>query len=153
MARGAGPILGDVSSSDLYPRLAAIVAFLPELESPEFTLGTWAGGERLSDGSISMPYYELSPRGQALVTALGAWVEPFDWMTWLRSADGQALTDDPSRMARATPEDLSRLLTAVVRSERFGDGNLEGALRSGLLLRVARRAAALLEERGQRPDR
>jgi len=144
-----GPIrttytLGPVNEPELIPRLEALAAFLPELESPNFSLGAWAGGDRRPDGSITMPYFELSPRGLAVVRALGTWIEPFDWMTWLATADGQALANDPSRMARATPEDLSRIVTAIVRSERFGDGNLEGAVDSGLVARIVRRAAVLL---------
>ncbi len=134
-----------MTSNDLATRLEALAAFLPDVESPDFALGSWAGGARQAGGSISMPYYELSARGLALVRALGSWVEPFDWMAWLDTPDGQALASDPARMARATPEDLSRIITAVLRSERFGDGNLEGAVQSGLLGRIARRAAVLLD--------
>ncbi|NJD26972.1 MAG: hypothetical protein FIA92_01600 [Chloroflexi bacterium] len=141
-----------MATSSLASRLEALVAFLPELQSPGFTMGRWAGGERLADGSTSMPYYELGERGEAFLggIAAGGWVQPFDWMTWLATPDGQALANDPGRMERATPEDLGHILTAIVRSERFGDGNLEGAVTSGLFLRIVRRAAVLLEaERGR----
>jgi len=128
-------------------RLEALVALLPELESPDFRIGRWAGGERLPDGAITMPYFELDERGEALLAVIGrgGWVQPFDWMTWLDAPDGRALAEDPERMSRATPEDLSRILTAIVRSERFGDGNIAGAVESGLILRIVRRAAELLE--------
>jgi len=36
------------------------------------------------------------------------------------------------------------LLTAIVRSDRFVEGSIEGAFRSGLLARISRRAEALL---------
>jgi hypothetical protein len=46
----------------------------------------------------------------------------------------------------ASPDDLARLLTAIVRSDRFVEGSLVGAFESGLLTRIAQRAAALLAE-------
>jgi hypothetical protein len=141
-----------VSELDLATRLEMLAAFLPELESPDFPLGRWAGGDPLPDGSITMPWYELGERGEALIGAIGGgdWIRPFDWMTWLDSTDGRALAEDPSRMARAAPEDLSHILTAIVRSERFGDGNIAGAVDSGLMLRIVRRAAELLETERRR---
>ena len=38
------------------------------------------------------------------------------------------------------------LLTAIIRSDRFTEGSIAGAFESGLLARIARRAASLLEE-------
>jgi hypothetical protein len=56
------------------------------------------------------------------------------------------LKDDPEATAAATPDQLARLLTAIVRSDRFVEGSIAGAFDSGLLARIARRAAALLAE-------
>ena len=47
-------------------------------------------------------------------------------------------------MRTATADDLARLLTAIVRSDRFSEGSINGAFESGLLARIARRAATLL---------
>ena len=55
------------------------------------------------------------------------------------------MRSDPEAVAAATPEQLAWLLTAIVRSDRFVEGSIEGAFESGLLARIARRAAALLE--------
>ena len=49
------------------------------------------------------------------------------------------------RVATMTPDELERLVTAIVRSDRFVEGSIEGAFQSGLLARISRRAAALLE--------
>jgi hypothetical protein len=144
----------DPSNAGLARRLAAICAFLPEFEAPGFTFGHWAGGEEGPDGAIQMPYYELGETARRFVAAVGAngWITPFDWMTWLGSPDGRALADDPARMERASVEDIEWLLTAIVRSERFGDGNLEGVFTSGLLARLLRRAQVLLEEELRSPQ-
>jgi hypothetical protein len=40
------------------------------------------------------------------------------------------------------------LLTAIVRSDRFVEGSIEGAFESGLLAAICRRAAVLLETGG-----
>ena len=53
---------------------------------------------------------------------------PFDWMNWegvLR------YRENPAALATAPVGDAVRLLTAIQRAERFGDGNIEGALESG----------------------
>jgi hypothetical protein len=48
-------------------------------------------------------------------------------------------------MATATANQLAKVLTALIRGERFSEGTLREAFKSGLLLAVARRAKALLK--------
>ena len=55
-------------------------------------------------------------------------------------------------MADAPVEDIGKLITAIVRSDRFVEGSIAGAFESGLLLGIARRAAALLAA-GRADDR
>jgi hypothetical protein len=97
------------------------------------------------DGVIHVGWYEISAEGQEFVSEMYelGWVYDFDWMTWLGTAEAQALSATPEKVAAADADDLAKLLTAIVRSERFGDGQLEGALTSGLLLAIARRAGEL----------
>jgi hypothetical protein len=45
----------------------------------------------------------------------------------------------------ASPEQLAKLITAVVRADRFCEGYLHGAFESGLLVGVVRRARQLAE--------
>jgi hypothetical protein len=96
-----------------------------------------------------MPYVTFSPRGEAFLSAVGrfGWVTPgFDWPAWARTPDARELMDSPDRMGRATPDDLAHVLTALVRADRFGEGELLGAHESGLLIRVCRRASVLAGE-------
>jgi hypothetical protein len=95
-----------------------------------------------------MPWFELSERAEAFLAAMraNAWIEPFDWVDWAQTDEATTLRDDRAVLARATPELLQRLLTAVVRSERFSDGTLEWAFDSGLMAAIARRAQALAAE-------
>ncbi len=64
------------------------------------------------------------------------------------AARWRALLEDPAAVASASAEDLGRMLTALVRSERFGDGTLEAAFERGILTAIARRAAELARPAG-----
>jgi hypothetical protein len=132
-------------------QLIALGAWADRLADPEFELGSWAGGERQPDGAISMPWFELSPEALAFLRDVGAngWIEPFDWMAWLQSPAGRHLREAPGAIEAAGPDDLRRMLTAIVRSERFTDGSIEGAHGSGLLVRICRRAGDLARDTGQ----
>ena len=68
----------------------------------------------------------------------------FDWGTWKQTPEAISLRDDAQVLARATPEQLSRLLTVCIRQDRFCEGALEGAFESGLLTRILERAAIIL---------
>ncbi len=61
----------------------------------------------------------------------------------MRPTEDVALFEDPEAMARATPLQLARVLTVLVRAERYAEGALAGALESGLVLRLLRRAEVL----------
>lgn len=117
--------------------LATLARFLPALEAPGFAAGRWHEQEG------AFPFAALDDTAGALVQAAYAdgWVLPgFDWPEWIGTAEARALRDDPST---AGAEDLARLLTAVIRQDRFVEGALLGAFESGLMLAIIRRAAAL----------
>ncbi len=99
------------------------------------------------DGVHSLGWFEFGRTAEAWRNAVthGAWiVGAFDWSSWLAGDEGRALRDDPAAIASATPDQLARLLTAIVRSDRFVEGSIAGAFESGLLAGISRRAAALL---------
>ena len=74
------------------------------------------------------------------------WVVPFDWGEWAQTPEGRRLLDGGDAIDAATAEDLARVLTTIIRSERFGDGQVERAYRTGLLTAIVRRAAQLADE-------
>jgi len=144
-------MIGRVLTEELRQRLAAIGAFADELESPDFDPGQWHDSERrqtADDEVWTMPWFELSDRAEAFLAAIRAngWIEPFDWMDWAQTDEATALRDDRAALGRATLDQLQRVLTAVVRAERFSDGTLEWAFDSGLMAAIARRAQALAAE-------
>ena len=71
-------------------------------------------------------------------------IVPFDWATWSQTAEGQRFLGEPRHVRPQRPIS-SKVLTTLVRHERFSEGTLSEALESGLLLAIARRPEALLE--------
>ena len=129
----------------LRAQLAALGAWADRLEGSEFRIGTWEGGEADANGVISMPWFRLSDDAEAFTSDVAGhgWIQVFDWMRWLQTPEARRLLDEPGVLEAAGPEDLRRLLTSIIRSERFGDGNIAGAHESGLLARICRRAEVL----------
>ena len=126
-----------------YP-LRALADLAPVLEAPDADFGHWFTPPP-KDGVRSMGWYEFGPAGEAFRAAAAGWILPsFDWRAWLEGQEGSGLRK-PEAVAAATPEQLAMLLTAIVRSDRFVEGSIEGAFESGLLAAICRRAAALLD--------
>ena len=92
-----------------------------------------------------MPWFEDSPTVERFRQALGhdGWLEPLDWQGWIQRPENRGLLDDPSGVARLDEADLQRLLTTIIRSDRFSDGSLAGAFERGYLQAITRRAAEL----------
>lgn len=131
---------------DLIDRLRILADVLPALEAPDADFGHWELPPP-QDGVHSLGWFEFGPTAEAWRTAVanGEWVVAgFDWPAWLEGDEGRALRDDPSAVANATPDQLARLLTAIVRSDRFTEGSIAGAFESGLLARISRRALVLM---------
>jgi hypothetical protein len=122
-------------------RLRLLADLVPILESPSADFGHW----ETPPGTLG--YYVFGPAGEAFLDAVGrgGWVVAgFDSRTWLTTPEGESLRDRPDAVADASIDQLAWLLTAIVRSDRFVEGSIEGAFESGLLGWVAQRAAALL---------
>jgi hypothetical protein len=64
----------------------------------------------------------------------------------METREAKRLRDEPAALAAATADQLASLLTVLIRHDRFVEGELAGAYRSGLLTGILRRAAALWEE-------
>jgi hypothetical protein len=134
-------------------QLRGIASFLPAFEVPGFEFGTWGGGES-RDGIMTMPYFSPGETASAFVRAVYdlGWVRPdFDWPTWMRTDEAVGLRDQPDVLARATPDQLARLLTVLIRQDRFVEGGLAASFSDGLLTAILRRAGALLAGDGK-PD-
>lgn len=131
-------------------RLRLLARHRATFEAPGFSFGAWKPSWTDADGVIHLGWYEFSDEAEAFLAdaRAGGWVTPFDWGAWLATAEGEALSTDPSAVARADAVDLRHLLTALVRGERFGDGTLASAHERGILTAVVRRAAKLAGDSG-----
>jgi len=134
-------------------RLKVLADVLPVLEAAEPDFGHWVLPPP-KDGVHSLGWFELGPAGEAFLAAVakGGWVTVgFDWRAWLESGDGRRFRDQQAVDA-ADADDLAKLITAIVRSDRFVEGSLAGAFESGLLTRIARRANVLAAEADAGPE-
>jgi O-acetyl-ADP-ribose deacetylase len=97
----------------------------------------WDGG-RTVDGVTQLPYPVYEPAVDRLMAALMATtggIVVFGWMDW----DGVARYRTPDAVRDAPIAEMPRLVTAIVRSERFSEGSIEGAVTSGLVAAIVRR--------------
>jgi hypothetical protein len=121
--------------------LAALARWRADLESGDFDIGRWEGGERNADGIIQMPYFSYSEAALHVIDDMP--VEVFDWGAWMATDEGRALLADQARISDATAEQLVKLCTALRRGDRFSEGTLAWAFESGLILAIVKRAEAL----------
>ncbi len=140
--------------SDELPRpistddLRVLAVWAPTLASPRLDFGHWVHTETGADGVMRMPWYDYSPDARRFMVDINraGFVQPFDWMAWASTPAVQALIADPRGVATVEAEDLRRLLTAIIRGDRFVEGHVAGAFESGMLVAIARRAEAILQE-------
>jgi hypothetical protein len=111
--------------------------------------GEWRGGEADAAGVIQMPWFEASDEIDRFTREMAGagLVQSVPWMDWAQTEEAQRFIRDPGEIAHATRDDLVYLLTAIIRGERFSDGQIAGAYERGTLLALARRAQVLLESR------
>lgn len=128
-------------------RLRALAPFAAAIRDPAFDFGVWHDSERRPDGVYSMPWFDFGSDALSLLRACAGWITPgFDWPAWARTEEAQRLLHDSVAMAEATPDQISKFLTALVRSDRFSEGALAEAYDSGLLARLLDRVAQLAVE-------
>lgn len=133
----------DDASDEVRGWLRRLARHLSAFEAQEFRFGSWVRSRQTDDGAIVMGWYEPGPEAEALLADARAMITPFDWPAWASGPEGQALLGHPEAVASASADDLRKLLTVYVRSERFGDGTLEAAFASGMLTAITRRAGVL----------
>lgn len=94
-----------------------------------------------------LPYCTYSHEAQEFVEAaydLG-WVTNLDWPEWMQTPEAVELLQNPAHIAGATADQLANLLTALIRRDRFCEGDLASTFNAGILTAIVRRAEALLQ--------
>ena len=135
-----------LTQTDHRNRLEKLSSFASLFTRDGFKFGERVPLKELGEGITEMPYTILGDTALAFVEACyeADWVMDFDWPEWIRSGEANGLTELAAVRERATPLDLAKLLTALIRQDRFVEGALMGAFESGLLTAITERAATLL---------
>jgi hypothetical protein len=129
----------------LAERLGRLADFAIVFEAPGFGAGEVVA-PALVPGIWSMPYTRYHPEVDRFVTLAyeDRWVRTnFDWGAWSTTEEARTLRDEPEALAAATADQLAKLITILVRQERFSEGALLAAFEAGLVLGIVRRAGEL----------
>lgn len=143
-------------SDHLKERLTRLGEFAAIFEANGFQFAEMRGGKEIEPGTFEMPWSHLSDAAMQfneLCYADGWVLSEFNWPEWGRTSEAAGLlndTDHPSpglNLVDANPEQLAKLITAIIRADRFCEGYLEGAFESGLLVGIVRRASELAAQK------
>ena len=66
----------------------------------------------------------------------------FDWGSW---SEGREIAGDPERIGQCDMETVRKLITAIVRNDRFCEGALASAWRGGTIKAILERIQALMD--------
>lgn len=98
---------------------------------------TAGGGTLTASGTIATPYPIYSPSVTEILEFLNQYVTvPFDWVEWIETHSHMR---KPESIPSAEPADMIRVVTALIRSERFSEGTIASAITSGLLRAILER--------------
>ena len=137
------------SAGPLRRRLGALAVFLPHFERPDFEFGRMAAP---ADGGA--PRHDLSRVARDFLEYCydNGWVQGFNWGEWASTPEAANLRDNPDAVADATPMQISKLITALVRQDRITGGSLDSAYQSGLVTGIVRRASVLVKDLPEEND-
>ena len=133
------------SDAETRKRLRALAPFAHRFQSPGFDFGQWVHPPARADGVLEFPYFAFSTEASDFIRTCYevGWVQEFDWPGWKSSPEAIQLRDCPAAIEEASPDQLGRLLTVLIRQDRFVEGALNGAFESGFLVRILQRIASL----------
>jgi hypothetical protein len=112
-----------------------LMALIPEIENTS-NFGEWSGGNKDEEGVVQIPYCvqaTIVSQFIEIVYAIPIIID-FDWGAW----------DEGRNIARDNNIDFDtidllnkcKLITAIVRNNRFCEGALVSAFESGLILKI-----------------
>ena len=121
-----------------------LAAINDRIQSHEGSWGKVQGGEKNEDGVIEMPFWTSDPIVSDFVTFMYAndLVMNFNWSAWDEGREWYKKDDDSKYETLDIPTAL-KLLTAVIRNDRFSDGALVGAFESGAFPKIINRLVEL----------
>ncbi|HET6497644.1 MAG TPA: DUF6508 domain-containing protein [Coriobacteriia bacterium] len=137
-----------MSSEPTGDDLLAVCTFARRFEEPDFVAGGWVSPEPSEDGVALLGYWVPSEdvaRWQAALYEHHI-VLPFDWTapSWRRQM--RCYYEDPGLLQRARLLTIRKVLTSLVRADRFCEGTLAEAFERGVPQAAMRRLGAISGE-------
>jgi hypothetical protein len=113
--------------------------------------GEWSihkGGDKNADGSIQMPYVQSDPLIWEFINFMQDknLLPFFDWVKWHEGSELFTSTDE-NKYETLDLETALKLIYAAIRKERFSDGTIAWAFRTGGFTKLVNRLALLSEQR------
>ena len=107
-----------------------LTAFLPRLYAEGFSpIERWEGGEKLKDGSYSLPYPIYNKVVEEFFDAVrGAWIDH-----QYNPEQAYQMLQDEQAVKRASLAEIKTMLTFCVRGERFSDGHWAAMIEKGYI--------------------
>ena len=119
-----------------------LTAYLPRLYAEGFKpVIKWEGGEKLKDGSLTLPYPKYDPLVEEFFRFGGAWID----YEYNPEAAYQMLREE-ARVKRASLGEIKSMLTFCVRGERFSDGHWGEMIEKGYVRRLLERLIVIGSE-------
>ena len=123
--------INSLKRSDFKPLLNLI----PEIQAASW-FGKLKGGNKNKDGSICMPYYEEN-KVVSLFRSIAYDIPiiiPFDWGKWEK---GRKIVNNPYFDYQTVDIiTICKIITSIVRNDRFCEGALISAFESELILKL-----------------
>jgi Family of unknown function (DUF6508) len=113
-----------------------LTSYLPRLYAEGFSpIERWDGGEKLKDGSYSMPYPIYNKVVEEFFNAVrGAWID-----YQYNPERAYQMLQDEQAVKRASLTEIKTMLTFCVRGERFSDGHWAMMIEKGYIRRILER--------------
>ncbi|UFH53479.1 DUF6508 domain-containing protein [Spirosoma sp. KNUC1025] len=114
-----------------------LFGLMPEIDATQ-KFGEVMGGDKLPDDSITMPYWSSAKIVDKFFYAVNDLdvVPVYNWTSW---KEGKNLLDDNrTNYNNLTIETLCKLLSIVIRADRFSDGYLVSMFTNGKMLKIIR---------------
>lgn len=129
-----------------YELIDELLRFLPMFDDPDRTfIERWGGGERTSDGVITLPYpvYPHEVKEFFRLASQPCWCDD----EYEPRLAGRMLADDRA-ISTASLDQVRAMLAYCVRGERFCDGHWRAVLESGRVVALLKRLRELRESMG-----
>jgi Family of unknown function (DUF6508) len=126
-------------------QLLALARYEAIFEAPGFVFAAWHEPIAGPDGVVELGWAELTAPAEQFLAEMyeRGLVYDFDWMAWAGTPVGRRLLSTSQAVASESGAQLAKVLTALVRNDRFSEGQLASAFASGTLTAIASRAGVL----------